>query len=122
MYDDTPAPLKAEPTLMPSTLTRPSLERPPSPAKHDHARHHLDVGRRAAWLTLFGISCISPLYDREAGIALMMSLSSTIWRRTALHVDDGRLAGDGDRLGELADRRSTLMVAVKTLRGRCPRA
>ena len=31
MYDDTPAPLNAEPTLMPSTFTRPSFDRPPNP-------------------------------------------------------------------------------------------
>jgi hypothetical protein len=31
MYDDTPAPLNADPTLMPSMFTRPSLDRPPNP-------------------------------------------------------------------------------------------
>ena len=56
MYDDTPAPLNAEPTLMPSTLTRPSLDRPPKPPNTTMPGTTWTSVGAPAWLTLFGIS------------------------------------------------------------------
>ena len=103
MYDDTPAPLNAEPTLMPSTFTRPSLLRPPAPPNTTMPGTTCASVAAPAWVTVFGISCIRLLYERDDGIDVMMSLSSTVCRLHALHVDDRRLAGDGDRLLERAD-------------------
>ena len=54
-------------------------------------------------MTVFGISCIRLSYERVAGIDVMMSLSMHRLAPDALHVDDRRLAGDGDRLLERAD-------------------
>ncbi len=81
MYDDTPAPLNAEPTLMPSMLTRPSLVRPPAPPKTTMPGTTWVSIAAPACVTVFGISCIRLLYERVAGIDEMMSLSSTVWRR-----------------------------------------
>ena len=58
MYDDTPAPLNAEPTLMPSTLTRPSLVRPPAPPKTTMPGTTWVSIAAPACVTVFGISCI----------------------------------------------------------------
>src|SRR5688572_26957577 len=81
-YDDTPAPLNAEPTLMPSTLTRPSFDRPPNPPNTTMPGTTCTSVGAPAWLMLFGINWIRLLYDRDDGRALMTSLSSTICRRT----------------------------------------
>jgi hypothetical protein len=82
MYDDTPAPLNAEPTLMPSTFTRPSLLRPPAPPKTTIPGTTWVSMAPPACVTTLGINCIRLAYDFDAGIALIMSLSTVIWRRT----------------------------------------
>src|SRR4029453_17490301 len=56
IYDDTPAPLNADPTLMPSTLTRPSFDRPPNPPNTTMPGTTWTSVGAPAWLTLFGIS------------------------------------------------------------------
>ena len=58
MYDETPAPLNAEPTLIPSTLTRPSLLRPPAPPKTTIPGTICVSIAPPAAVTVLGISCI----------------------------------------------------------------
>src|SRR5687768_15969132 len=55
-YDDTPAPLNADPTLMPSTLTRPSFDRPPKPPNTTMPGTTCTSVGAPAWLTLLGIN------------------------------------------------------------------
>ena len=113
MYDDTPAPLKAEPTLMPSTLTRPSLDRPPNPPNTTMPGTTWTSVGAPPWLTLFGISWIRLLYEREEGIALIMSLSSTICRRTFWTSTMGDSPVTVMVSVSAPTRRSALIVAVK---------
>src|SRR5687768_15743925 len=81
MYDDTPAPLNADPTLMPSILTRPSLLRPPAPPKTTMPGT-IWVSSPAPCVMVFGINCMRLLYERVVGKELMVSLSITVCRRT----------------------------------------
>src|SRR5512134_4173588 len=69
IYDDTPAPLNADPTLMPSRFTRPSLLRPPAPPKTTIPGTTCVSIAPPACVTTLGINCIRLAYDFDAGIA-----------------------------------------------------
>ena len=77
-YEDTPAPLNAEPTLMPSMFSRPSLLRPPAPPKTTIPGTTWLSMAAPACVTVFGISCIRLAYPRDAGRAAINSLSMVI--------------------------------------------
>ena len=76
---------------------------PAEAAKHHHARHHLHVGRRAGLVDAVR-NQLNQVVVRPRGrngaddVVVEHHLALD-----ALHIDDGRLAGDGDGLGELAD-------------------
>ena len=63
------------------------------------------------------------MWLRPAGIASITSLVEHALLRGALHVDDRRLAGDGDRLLERADAQVGVdRRGERTQSARCPRA
>ena len=63
---------------MPSTLTRPSLLRPPAPPNTTMPGTTCVSIAAPVWVTVFGISCMRLLYERDEGIDEMTSLSSTV--------------------------------------------
>ncbi len=103
MYDDTPAPLKAEPTLRPSTLTRPSLDRPPNPPKTTMpGTTWTSVGAPAL------VDAVRNQLDQVVVRARGRNRADHVVVEDhlpphVLDVDDGRLPGHGDGLGERAD-------------------
>ena len=80
MYAETPAPLKADPTLMPSSCSRPSLPRPPALPNTTMPGTTWTSDAAPPATTVLGISVISPAYARAAGIDVMRSLLIVVCR------------------------------------------
>src|SRR4051794_28382747 len=82
MYAETPPPLNADPTLIPSSCRRPSLLRPPAPPNTTMPGTTCTSDAAPDATTVFGISVMRPAYARADGIAVMRSLLIVVCRRT----------------------------------------
>ena len=100
MYDDTPPPLNVAATVMPLTAMRPSLTWPPRALKN------VIVGVTATPLPSTvrpGVALSSEPTVRVRGNRGNRVGGEHGFAAHALHVHDGRLAGDGDGFLEAAD-------------------
>ena len=82
MYAETPPPLNAEPTLIPSSCRRPSLLRPPAPPNTTMPGTTWISDAAPVATTVFGISVMRLAYERADGIAVMRSPLIVVCRRT----------------------------------------
>ena len=82
MYAETPPPLNADPTLIPSSCRRPSLLRPPAPPNTTMPGTTCTSDAAPVATTVFGISVMRPAYERADGIAVMRSPLIVVCRRT----------------------------------------
>ena len=82
MYAETPPPLNADPTLIPSSCRRPSLLRPPAPPNTTMPGTTCTSDAAPVATTVLGISVMRPAYARADGIAVMRSVPMVVCLRT----------------------------------------
>ncbi len=89
----------AEAIHVDATLVGPPAESP----EHHHAGHHLDVRRRTSLVDAVGDQLDQVVVRPRGGNRADHLVVEHHLPAHVLHIDDGRLPGDGDGLGELAD-------------------